>query len=128
MLFRSDVFGFVSIKDGIKIHRITCPNAARLIKNYPYRIQKVKWKEDAKTSGFQATIKVIAEDASAYASVINIINELNTPIRSSSMQERETRDRGFNIRIQISVTSNTHLDKVISNLKRIKGVSTVLRV
>ena len=127
-IFGDDVFGFVSIKDGIKIHRITCPNAARLIKNYPYRIQKVKWKEDAKTSGFQATIKVIAEDASAYASVINIINELNTPIRSSSMQERETRDRGFNIRIQISVTSNTHLDKVISNLKRIKGVSTVLRV
>ena len=42
-IYGDEVFGFVSIKDGIKIHRISCPNAARLIANFPYRIPKVKW-------------------------------------------------------------------------------------
>lgn len=40
-----DIFGFISIKSGLKIHRMSCPNAARLIEKYPYRIQKVKWKD-----------------------------------------------------------------------------------
>lgn len=40
-----DIFGFLSSKGGLKIHRLSCPNAARLIENYPYRLQKVKWKE-----------------------------------------------------------------------------------
>ena len=45
-VFGDDVFGFVSIKDGIKIHRISCPNAARLMDRYPYRIQKVRWSDN----------------------------------------------------------------------------------
>jgi GTP pyrophosphokinase len=40
-----DIFGFISIKSGLKIHRMSCPNAARLLEKYPYRIQKVKWKD-----------------------------------------------------------------------------------
>ena len=46
-VFGDDVFGFVTRESGIKIHRITCPNAARLIENYPYRIQKVRWADCA---------------------------------------------------------------------------------
>ena len=40
-----DIFGFLSAKGGLKIHRMSCPNAARLIEHYPYRLQRVKWKE-----------------------------------------------------------------------------------
>ncbi|MCQ2137624.1 MAG: HD domain-containing protein [Bacteroidales bacterium] len=40
-----DIFGFITIKDGLKIHRMSCPNAARLISDYPYRVQKVRWKK-----------------------------------------------------------------------------------
>src|SRR5690606_33131186 len=38
-----DVFGFVTINDGIKIHRNNCPNAATLMANYAYRVVKAKW-------------------------------------------------------------------------------------
>lgn len=40
-----DIFGFITIKEGLKIHRMSCPNAARLINDYPYRVQKVRWKK-----------------------------------------------------------------------------------
>ena len=65
-IYGDEVFGFVSVKEGIKIHRMSCPNAARLIENYPYRIVKVRWKETATTSSFQTTVKIIADDTAAY--------------------------------------------------------------
>ena len=46
--YGDEVFGFISIKDGLKIHKMSCPNAYRLLNNYPYRIQKVRWKEKIK--------------------------------------------------------------------------------
>lgn len=51
-IYGDEVFGFVSVKEGIKIHRMSCPNAARLIENYPYRIQKVRWKQTASDQQF----------------------------------------------------------------------------
>ena len=44
-VYGDDVFGFVTIRDGVRIHRMSCPNAARLIEKYPYRVQKVIWQE-----------------------------------------------------------------------------------
>ncbi len=46
--YGDDIFGFITVKEGMKIHRMSCPNAARLLQNYPYRVQKVKWKEREK--------------------------------------------------------------------------------
>ena len=53
-VFGDDVFGFVTRTEGIKIHRISCPNAARLIESYPYRIQKVKWADSPAGGTFQS--------------------------------------------------------------------------
>ncbi len=55
-VFGDDVFGFVTRTEGIKIHRISCPNAARLISAYPYRIQKVKWADSPTGGSFQSCI------------------------------------------------------------------------
>jgi GTP pyrophosphokinase len=127
-IFGDEVFGFVSIKDGVKIHRISCPNAARLIENYPYRIQKVKWREDSKTSGFQALLKVVIDDASVYANLLGIINGFNISIRSSAMIERDNKSRGeYDVKIQVSVGDNKQLDKIISTFRKTKGVVTVTR-
>lgn len=127
-IYGDEVFGFVSIKDGIKIHRISCPNAARLIENFPYRIQKVKWREDSKTSGFQALLKVVIDDASVYAALLGIINGFNISIRSSAMIERENKSRGeYDVKIQVSVGDNKQLDKIISTFRKTKGVVTVTR-
>lgn len=127
-IYGDEVFGFVSIKDGVKIHRISCPNAARLIENFPYRIQKVKWREDSKTSGFQALLKVVIDDASVYANLLGIINGFNISIRSSAMIERENKSRGeYDVKIQVSVGDNKQLDKIISTFRKTKGVVTVTR-
>ena len=127
-IFGDEVFGFVSIKDGVKIHRISCPNAARLIENYPYRIQKVKWREDSKTSGFQALLKVVIDDASVYANLLGIINGFNISIRSSAMIERDNKSRGeYDVKIQVSVGDKKQLDKIISTFRKTKGVVTVTR-
>ena len=127
-IFGDDVFGFVSIKEGIKIHRMSCPNAARLIENYPYRIQKVKWRSDANSVGFDVALKIVAEESSSYASVITYISSNNITLRSSNMQERVGGDRGYSIRLQISVSDDSHLKKIITGLHRIKGIGNVLRV
>lgn len=127
-IYGDEVFGFVSIKDGVKIHRISCPNAARLIENFPYRIQKVKWREDSKTSGFQALLKVVIDDASVYANLLGIINGFNISIRSSAMIERDNKSRGeYDVKIQVSVGDNKQLDKIISTFRKTKGVVTVTR-
>jgi len=128
-IFGDEVFGFVSIREGIKIHRMSCPNAARLIENYPYRIQKVRWREDAASGKFQASLKVIVEDASVYASVLTVVNTLQVALRSSSLVPRTGRNSSeFEVRIQILVSSNAQLDKILSALKKSRGVSSATRV
>lgn len=127
-IYGDQVFGFVSIKEGIKIHRISCPNAARLIENYPYRIQKVKWKEDVGSVGFQVSLKVIIDDSSVFANILNVISGFNAPIRSSTLTLRENKSKGeYDANIKLLVASNQLLDKIISAIKKTKGVTTVLR-
>ncbi|MBR2128085.1 MAG: bifunctional (p)ppGpp synthetase/guanosine-3',5'-bis(diphosphate) 3'-pyrophosphohydrolase, partial [Bacteroidales bacterium] len=59
-VFGDDVFGFVTRTEGIKIHRMSCPNAGRLLDMYPYRIQKVKWSDNPSTGNFQTGLRVTA--------------------------------------------------------------------
>lgn len=128
-IYGDEVFGFVSVKDGIKIHRMSCPNAARLIENYPYRIQKVRWKETATTSSFQTTIKVITDDSAAYPAVIQTVTDFGASLRSSSMTPRSGRNAGeFDIRMQIFVSSNSVLDKIISAIRKTRGVLSAVRI
>lgn len=129
-IFGDDVFGFVSSTGGIKIHRISCPNAARLLEKYPYRIQKVKWRQLSDTTRFQAALKVIVEgEFSTGNEIIESLNRQKASIRAFNMEERNAkRQKGeFNILINISVSNNGHLDRVISDIKKIRGVKTVIR-
>ncbi len=130
-IFGDDVFGFVSATGGIKIHRISCPNAARLLENYPYRvIHKVKWRQMTTTSRFQVTLKVIAEDETASSGAIfDAITNQNAQVRSYRIEERGGKSAYLsNVIIAISVGNNGHLDKVVSELRKLKGVKNVLRV
>jgi len=128
-IFGDEVFGFVSVKDGIKIHRMSCPNAARLIENYPYRIQKVRWRESAASGKFQASLKIIVEDATVYSPVLTVINTFMVALRSSSLLPRSGRNTSeFEIRVQLLVSSNAQLDKILSALKKTRGVSSATRI
>lgn len=130
-IFGDDVFGFVSATGGIKIHRISCPNAARLLEMYPYRIQRVKWRQVSSTTQFQTGLKVIVEggDTSVGTRIIESVNTQMASIRTFKIEERATkREEDFNVMLSISVSNNGHLDRVISDIKKIRGVKTVLRI
>lgn len=127
-VFGDDVFGFVTRTDGIKIHRMTCPNAARLLEMYPYRIQKVRWSSNPSTSSFQTSLKIIAAQEQA---VVNEIMSVTSQFRASIRNLNVTDDdrRGWTeITVKISVPSNTELDKIISQLRLIKSVLRVNRL
>ena len=126
-VFGDDVFGFVSIKDGIKIHRMSCPNAARLIEKYPYRIQKVRWSDSPSTSSFQVTLRVTAaHEPSVINEIIDTINIFKASIRSFNVNEN-SRNGTYEITVKLSVTSNLELDKVISKIRLSRNVIRISR-
>ncbi len=126
-VFGDDVFGFVTRTEGIKIHRISCPNAARLIATYPYRIQKVRWAESPAGGSFQASMKIIASmDSSVIGKITDVVNNFQASLRGFNVAENR-RNGTYEITLRISVPSNTELDKVISQIKVLKHVNKVTR-
>ena len=128
-VFGDDVFGFVTATGGISIHRMSCPNAYRLLTKYPYRIQKVRWRQISSNSQFQTAVKVIGNgDATIANQLMECIAKQNASIRTFRISERNFKRRlQFVAEMEISVSNNAHLDRVTSALKKVKDVTTVLR-
>ena len=126
-VFGDDVFGFVTRTDGIKIHRIGCPNAAQLIEKYPYRIQKVVWQESASSGDFQSSLIISAEkEQAAISSIMEVINQFKASLRSFSVNENP-RTGTYEISARILVPSNAELDKIISQISNLKNIIKVKR-
>jgi GTP pyrophosphokinase len=126
-VFGDDVFGFVTREAGIKIHRITCPNAARLLEMYPYRIQKVKWATSPSNGSFQVDLKIIADQESSVLNhIMEIVNQFKASIRSFNVNENQ-RNGTSEISMKLSVPSNLELDKVLSQLRAAKHIIKVTR-
>jgi GTP pyrophosphokinase len=125
-IFGDDVFGFVTISEGVKIHRYSCPNAARLMDKYGYRIVKVKWRETANATMFDTTIRIMGNDESG------LLNRINEVISSNSMNIRSininSKDGEFDGRIQVLVQSTKQLDKLMYALRELKSVKKVSRI
>lgn len=126
-VFGDDVFGFVTRDDGIKIHRMSCPNAARLIEMYPYRIQKVKWAETPSSGSFLVSLRVIAAMEPAIVNqVIETVAAFKTSLRSFNVGENP-RTGTYDLSLSVLVPSNMELDKVISQLRLLRHVEKVTR-
>lgn len=121
-----DVFGFVTVDEGIKIHRTNCPNAIQLMSNYAYRIVKAKWTNQEKIS-FLAGIKITGTDEVGIVNNITkiISNELNVNMRSISF---DTNDGIFEGNIMVFVQDTNHLKELIKKLKKVPGVVNVIRM
>lgn len=127
-VFGDDVFGFVTRGDGIKIHRMTCPNAARLLENYSYRIQKVRWADTPSAGSFQVTLKLTTSlESTAINQIMDIVNSFKASIRSFNVSENQ-RSGTYEINMKISVPSNMELDKVMSQLRLSKNILKVNRL
>ena len=126
-IFGDDVFGFVTRTEGIKIHRISCPNASRLLSLYPYRIQKVRWAETPSGGSFQASLRIVSSNDSVIINkIMDIVNVFKASIRSFNVNENQ-RNGTYEILLKISVPSNTELDKVVSQIRLIRGIFKVSR-
>ena len=119
------VFGFLTIKDGIKVHKKTCANALSLQSNYAYRIIDAKW-IDSSQQVFRAVIKLTGIDQKGMVSDITklISGNMNINIRSIKF---DTDSGTFNGEIAIEVNNNNFVTKLMNRIKKINGLEKVSR-
>ena len=125
-IFGDDIFGFVTILEGIKIHRVNCPNAKQMFERYPYRIIKAKWRNTGKRNSFQAAIHISGSDRSGIVTDISriISKEIGIQMRSIAINSE---DKAFDGTLRVFVYDLEHLDFLIQKLKNVKGVLSVTR-
>ena len=121
-----DVFGFITVSEGINIHRVTCPNAIKLLSNYAYRVVKAKWNNEQLIS-FLAGIKITGTDELGIVNNITkvISSENNVNMRSINF---DTEDGIFEGTIMVYVHDTKHLSHLLDKLKKVKGVRRVERI
>jgi guanosine-3',5'-bis(diphosphate) 3'-pyrophosphohydrolase len=126
-IFGDDIFGFVTVGEGIKVHRLNCPNAAQLISKYGYRIVKARWSSGGKEALFTVEVNVNGEnDPNILNNISGIISkDLKISLRSVTFNTENGMFRG---RLKITVRDTIHLDSLITRLLTIKGVYQVNRV
>ena len=120
------VFGFVTINEGIKVHKKDCPNAISMQSNYAYRIMQAKW-IDSSQQEFKAVLKITGMDTLGLTNELTkvISNQMNVNIQSISLSG----EAGiFNGQVAVIVQNNTILKKLIDNIKKIDGIEKVTRV
>ncbi len=125
-IFGDDIFGFVSISGGIRIHRTTCPNAPDMKNRYGYRIVKARWSGEAGGS-YQASLKVTGEDDIGIVTNISqvVSKEMGLKIRSINISSHEGVFEGT---LSVFVNNKQSLNTLIKKVKSVRGVYTVSRV
>ncbi len=121
-----EVFGFVTINEGIKVHKRDCPNAIAMQSNYAYRIMIAKW-IDSSQQEFKAILKITGMDAMGLTNELTkvISNNMHVNIQSISLSG----EAGiFNGQVIVVVQNSNILKKLIDNIKKIDGVDKVTRV
>ncbi len=120
-----NVFGFVTVSEGITIHRTTCPNSSELMSNHGHRVIKAKWTSQQEKA-FLAGLIILGTDRVGLINDITMIisNELKVNIRSVAIDT----DTGiFEGTIMLYINDTRHLDKLIQKLEIIEGVEKVTR-
>ncbi len=121
-----DVFGFVTINEGIKVHKKDCPNAISLQSNYAYRILQAKW-VDSSNQEFYVALRITGIDGLGLTNELTrvISNDLTVNIKSISLSS----DAGvFNGEITVVVPNNAVLKKLIDSIRAIDGIEKVTRI
>tara|TARA_Y100000022_G_C13257249_1_gene380306 strand:+ start:647 stop:2839 length:2193 start_codon:yes stop_codon:yes gene_type:complete len=120
-----NVFGFLTINEGIKVHKSNCKNSLSLQSKFAYRILKAKW-VDSSQYEFSSTIQIIGIDNLGLVNKITTIISENLNINMEKMSF-DTEGDTFKGLITLKVKNKNIVDKLITRLKKIKGVDKVLR-
>jgi GTP pyrophosphokinase len=120
------VFGFVTINEGIKVHKMDCPNAISLQSNFAYRIVQAKW-IDSTQEEFNAVLKITGMDVMGLTNQLTkvISNQMHVNIQSINLSSEAGIFKG---QITVMVQNNVILKKLIENIKTVDGIDKVTRV
>ena len=118
------IFGFVTIKEGIKVHRMDCPNARQMIRRYPYRVIQTKWTESASGSTQVYVLNITGKDDMG---LVNRITELISTDLKVNMQSVNfsSKEGAFVGEIKVLVRNQLHIEVLVKKILKIK---TVLKV
>ena len=120
------VFGFVTINEGIKVHKKNCPNAVSLQSNYAYRIISAKW-IDSSQQVYRSQITLSGIDNLGLVNDITRLISENMHVNMKSISFSSD-DGVFSGKITVEVNNQTLLKKLIDNLKKINGIDKVTRI
>jgi GTP diphosphokinase / guanosine-3',5'-bis(diphosphate) 3'-diphosphatase len=121
-----EVFGFITINEGIKVHKKDCPNAISLQSNYAYRIIQTKW-IDSSQEEFKAVLRITGMDTLGLTNELTkvISNQMNVNIQSISLSSEAGIFKG---QVTVVVQNNTILKKLIDNIRKVDGIDKITRV
>jgi len=122
-----EIFGFITVGEGIKIHRSDCPNARQMRTFYNYRVVNARWNSTESESDYLAEIQIQGNDQLGIVSSISkmISDDLKVDMRNIRFDSLNGR---FNGRITVVVPDKKHLDNLLRRLLKIKGILKASRI
>lgn len=125
-IYGDEVFGFVTVNGGIKIHRTNCPNATDLRSRFGYRIVKARWSGKG-ISQYAITLRVIGnDDIGIVSNIMNIISkDEKITLRSINI---DSHDGLFSGNLVVMLDDNSRLNLLIKKINTVKGVKQVIRI
>lgn len=124
-IYGDEIFGFVTVTGGFKIHKCDCPNASELNRRFGYRIVKAKWAGKG-GSQYQSTLHIVGNDDIGIVNNITsiILKEPNCTLRTISI---DSHDGMFGGTLTVMIDDNRKLENLIKKLKTVKGVLNITR-
>ena len=124
-VFGDSIFGFVTISEGIKIHRTSCPNSHNMMARYPYRVISARWSKSKNSPSFIAAIKITGiEDIGMVNKIADVIADQKAVVRSFNYNMADGMFEGI---LHIMVTNSDVLHGIMRRIQSIKGILKVSR-
>jgi len=125
-VYGDEIFGFVTVSEGIKIHRTSCTNASEMLERYHYRVVQARWAEMDEITSYVATIRISGNDQPGILNDITnaVSGDLKANIRSINLNSHNGRFEGS---IMVNVDGKAHLNLILGTLVRLKGIRKVSR-
>jgi GTP pyrophosphokinase len=111
------IFGFITVGEGVMIHRTTCPNATRLMSQYGYRIIPAEWRGDGYQKAFETAIGVRGIDEVGIVSRITDIISKDMEVNMKSINISSNQDGTFGGKIEVMIYDLLHLEQLITKIK-----------
>jgi len=124
-VFGDSIFGFVTISEGIKIHRTSCPNAHNMMARYPYRVIAARWSKSRNTPSFVATVKITGiEDIGMVNKIADVIASQSAVVRSFNYNMADGLFEGM---LNIMIPNSDVLHSIMRKIQGLKGILKVTR-